>query len=117
MVGQAGEIPSIWLTNEGAPVHASGALGGHRYRRSHGGVLLNVTATFMEGRWSGISSILVLDLTPLAGLYFGGMFYTTNVSADQYAVDRRICSAPASVGVLAGYTVLEVAVPARNMWK
>ncbi|MCB1876259.1 MAG: cbb3-type cytochrome c oxidase subunit I [Chromatiales bacterium] len=44
----------------------------------------NVAATFMKGRWSGIAGVLVLDLVALAGLYLAGMFYTTNVSVDQY---------------------------------
>ena len=44
----------------------------------------NVTATFMKGRWSGISGVLVLDLVALAGMYVAGMFFTPNVSVDQY---------------------------------
>ena len=44
----------------------------------------NVAATFMKGRWSGISGVLVLDLVALAGLYLAGTFYTTNISVDQY---------------------------------
>ena len=44
----------------------------------------NVSATFMRGRWSGIGGVLVLDLVALAGLYLAGMFYTTNLSMDQF---------------------------------
>ncbi|MDT8375629.1 MAG: cbb3-type cytochrome c oxidase subunit I [Mariprofundaceae bacterium] len=44
----------------------------------------NVAATFMRGRWSGIGGVLVLDLVALAGLYLAGMFYTTNISMDQF---------------------------------
>jgi nitric oxide reductase subunit B len=44
----------------------------------------NVAATFMKGKWSGISGVLVLDLIALAGMYLCGMFFTTNVSIDQY---------------------------------
>ena len=44
----------------------------------------NIAATFMKGRWSGIAGVLVLDLVALAGLYVVGMFYTPNVSVDQY---------------------------------
>jgi nitric oxide reductase subunit B len=44
----------------------------------------NVAATFMKGRWSGISGVLVLDLVALAALYVVGMWYTPNVSVDQY---------------------------------
>lgn len=44
----------------------------------------NISATFMKGKWSGISGVLVLDLVALAGLYLAGMFYTPNISLDQY---------------------------------
>jgi nitric oxide reductase subunit B len=46
--------------------------------------LYNVAATFTKGRWTGISGVLVLDLVALAGIYLAGMFYTTNISIDQY---------------------------------
>lgn len=44
----------------------------------------NVAATFMKGRFTGIGGVIVLDLVALAGLYLAGMFYTTNISLDQY---------------------------------
>ncbi|MDX8408436.1 MAG: cbb3-type cytochrome c oxidase subunit I, partial [Mariprofundales bacterium] len=44
----------------------------------------NVAATFSKGKWSGISGVLTLDLVALAGIYLAGMFYTTNISVDQY---------------------------------
>lgn len=44
----------------------------------------NVSATFMKGKWSGISGVLTLDLVALAGIYIAGMFYTPNISMDQY---------------------------------
>jgi len=44
----------------------------------------NVSATFMKGKWSGIAGVLTLDLVALAGIYLAGMFYTTNVSVDQF---------------------------------
>ena len=44
----------------------------------------NVAATFMKGRFTGISAVLTLDLVALAGLYLAGMFYTPNISIDQY---------------------------------
>lgn len=43
-----------------------------------------VAATFMKGKWSGISGVLVLDLIALAGMYLAGMFYVTNISIDQF---------------------------------
>lgn len=44
----------------------------------------NVAATVMKGRVTGITGVLVLDLVALAGLYLAGMFYTPNISIDQY---------------------------------
>lgn len=44
----------------------------------------NVAATFMKGRFTGIGGVIVLDLVALAGLYTAGMFYTPNISVDQY---------------------------------
>ena len=80
----AGTQKTLWLINEGreyieAPRWADlGVVA----------VLLvffyNVVATFMRGRWTGVSGVLVLDLVALAGLYLCGMFYTTNISVDQY---------------------------------
>lgn len=47
-------------------------------------IFYNVAGTFVAGKWSGISGVLVLDLIALAGLYLAGMFYTTNLPVDQY---------------------------------
>ena len=44
-------------------------------------IFYNVAGTFVAGKWSGISGVLVLDLIALAGLYLAGMFYTTNLPA------------------------------------
>jgi len=44
----------------------------------------NVAATVMKGRVTGITGVLTLDLVALAGLYLAGMFYTPNISIDQY---------------------------------
>ncbi|MGJ8664558.1 MAG: cbb3-type cytochrome c oxidase subunit I [Marinicella sp.] len=44
----------------------------------------NIAATFAKGKWSGISGVLVMDLIALAGLYLAGMFYTPNISVDQF---------------------------------
>ena len=46
--------------------------------------LYNVYATAMKGRRTGIVTILMADLLALAGLYLAGMFYTDNISVDQY---------------------------------
>jgi nitric oxide reductase subunit B len=44
----------------------------------------NVAATFSKGRYTGVGGVLVLDLLALFGLYLAGMFYTPNVSMDQF---------------------------------
>ncbi|WP_201353666.1 cbb3-type cytochrome c oxidase subunit I [Hydrogenimonas urashimensis] len=44
----------------------------------------NVFATFMKGKKTGIMTVMVADLFALAGLYLCGMFFTDNISMDQY---------------------------------
>jgi nitric oxide reductase subunit B len=80
----AGEPASLWFINEGREYIEAP-------RWADIGIVIcvlvffyNIAATFIRGRWSGISGTLVLDLIALAGLYVAGMFYTTNVSVDQY---------------------------------
>lgn len=79
-----GTMESLWLINEGREYIEAP-------RWADIGIVIcmlvffyNVASTFMKGRWSGISGVLVLDLVALAGLYLCGMFYTTNLSVDQY---------------------------------
>jgi nitric oxide reductase subunit B len=79
-----GEHSTIWLINEGREYIEAP-------RWADIGIVVcvlvffyNVAATFMKGKWSGISGVLVLDLVALAGLYLAGMFYTPNISVDQY---------------------------------
>jgi nitric oxide reductase subunit B len=79
-----GEHSTIWLINEGREYIEAP-------RWADIGIVVcvlvffyNVAATFMKGKWSGISGVLVLDLVALAGLYLAGMFFTPNVSVDQY---------------------------------
>ena len=79
-----GEMETIWLINEGreyieAPRWADIGIVAVMLV-----FLYNAAATFMKGRWSGISGVLVLDLIALAAIYLAGMFYTTNVSVDQF---------------------------------
>lgn len=44
----------------------------------------NVVATFSKGRYTGVGGVLVLDLVALAGIYLAGMFFTPNISIDQF---------------------------------
>ena len=79
-----GDMATLWLINEGreyieAPRWADIGIVAC--------VLIffyNIAATFMKGKWSGISGVLVLDLVALAGMYLAGMFFVTNISMDQF---------------------------------
>ena len=79
-----GEMRSIWLINEGREYIEAPRWADIGIVLCMAAFFYNVAGTFMKGRWSGISGTLVLDLIALAGLYFAGMFYTTNLSVDQY---------------------------------
>jgi len=79
-----GEMSSIWLINEGREYIEAP-------RWADIGIVVcvliffyNITATFIKGKWSGIAGVIVIDLLGLAGLYLAGMFYTANISIDQY---------------------------------
>ena len=79
-----GNMNSIWFINEGREYIEAP-------RWADIGIVVclliffyNIAATFMKGKWSGISGVLVMDLVAVAALYLAGMFYTTNASVDQY---------------------------------
>lgn len=80
----AGTHASIWFINEGREYIEAPRWADIGIVVCTGVFFYNIAATFMKGRWSGISGTLVLDLIALAGLYLAGMFYTTNLSVDQY---------------------------------
>jgi len=44
----------------------------------------NLFLTAMKGRQTGIVTVLMADVLALAGLYLAGMFFTDNISIDQY---------------------------------
>ncbi len=44
----------------------------------------NLFLTAMKGRQTGIVTVLMADVLALAGLYLAGMFFTDNISMDQY---------------------------------
>ena len=44
----------------------------------------NIFFTYMKGEKTGIMTVMVADLLALAGLYIAGMFFTDNISMDQY---------------------------------
>ena len=79
-----GEIETIWFINEGREYIEAP-------RWADVGIVIsvlvfffNVVATFSKGRYTGVAGVLVMDLLALAGLYLAGMFYTPNVSVDQF---------------------------------
>lgn len=80
----AGTEATIWLINEGREyVEAP--------RWADIGIVVvvlifywNVFATYMKGEKTGIMTVMVANLMALAGLYLAGMFFTDNISMDQY---------------------------------
>ncbi len=44
----------------------------------------NVFATYMKGKKTGIMTVMIANLMALAGLYLAGMFFTDNISMDQF---------------------------------
>ena len=79
-----GNQMSIWFINEGREYIEAPRWADIGIVVCMGVFFYTVAGTVMKGRWSGISGTLVLDLIALAGLYLAGMFYTTNLSVDQF---------------------------------
>jgi nitric oxide reductase subunit B len=79
-----GEIETIWFINEGREYIEAPGWADIGIVVCIGIFFYNVAGTFTKGKWSGISGVLVLDLVALAGMYLAGMFYTSNISMDQF---------------------------------
>jgi nitric oxide reductase subunit B len=82
-VGSASEA-TIWFINEGREYLEAP-------RWADIGIVVvvlvfywNVFATYIKGRRTGIMTVMVANLFALAGLYLCGMFFTDNISMDQY---------------------------------
>jgi len=82
-VGSGTEM-TIWLINEGREYLEAP-------RWADIGIVVvvlvfyfNVFATYMKGERTGIMTVMVANLFALAGLYLCGMFFTDNISIDQY---------------------------------
>lgn len=80
----AGTEASIWFINEGREYIEAP-------RWADIGIVVvvlvfywNVFATYMKGKQTGIMTVMVADLLALAGLYLTGMFFTDNISMDQF---------------------------------
>ncbi len=79
-----GKESTIWLINEGREYLEAP-------RWADIGIVVvvlifyyNVFFTFIKGRKTGIMTVMVANLLALAGLYLAGMFFTDNISVDQY---------------------------------
>ncbi|WP_457607505.1 cbb3-type cytochrome c oxidase subunit I [Nitratifractor sp.] len=79
-----GKASTIWLINEGREYLEAP-------RWADIGIVVvvlifyaNVFFTYMKGKKTGIMTVMVADLMALAGLYLAGMFFTDNISMDQY---------------------------------
>ena len=82
-VGPASES-TIWLINEGREYIEAP-------RWADIGIVVvvlvfvfNLFATAMKGEQTGVITVLMADVLALAGLYLAGMFFTDNISMDQY---------------------------------
>ena len=79
-----GKESSIWFINEGREYLEAP-------RWADIGIVVvvlifyaNVFFTYMKGKKTGIMTVMVANLMALAGLYLAGMFFTDNISMDQY---------------------------------
>ncbi len=79
-----GEISTIWLITEGREYIEAPRWADIAIVVSVLVFFYNVAGTFSKGRFTGIGGVLVIDLIALFGLYLAGMFYTTNISLDQF---------------------------------
>ncbi len=73
----------------------------------------NVFLTYMKGRKTGIMAVLVADLMALFGLYLAGVFFTENISIDQYwwwwVVHLWVeATWEVFVGAIAGYALIKI---------
>ena len=80
----SGSEASIWLINEGREYLEAPRWADIGIVVVVLGFIFNVYATAIKGRRTGIMSVMMANLLALAGLYLAGMFYTDNVSVDQY---------------------------------
>lgn len=79
-----GEHSSVWLINEGREYIEAPRWADIGIVVCLLVIFFNVLATFTKGKYTGIGGVLTLDMIALFGIYTAGMFYTTNISVDQY---------------------------------
>jgi nitric oxide reductase subunit B len=80
----SGTEATIWLINEGREYLEAP-------RWADIGIVVvvlifywNTFASYMKGQQTGIMTVMVANLMALAGLYLAGMFFTDNISMDQF---------------------------------
>ncbi|MFI4936968.1 MAG: cbb3-type cytochrome c oxidase subunit I [Candidatus Berkiellales bacterium] len=79
-----GTMQTIWLINEGREYIEAPRWADIVIVTCVLTFFANVFFTFAKGRFTGIGGVLTLDLIALFGLYLCGMFFTPNVSIDQF---------------------------------
>lgn len=82
-VGPADET-TIWFINEGREYIEAPRWADLGITVVALGFVANLFMTGMKGNRSGIVTVLMADMIAFAGLYLTGMFYTDNISVDQF---------------------------------
>jgi len=82
-VGPADET-SIWFIHEGREYIEAPRWADFGITVVALGFVANLFMTGMKGNRSGIVTVLMADMIAFAGLYLTGMFYTDNISVDQF---------------------------------
>ncbi len=80
----AGTEASIWLIHEGREYIEAPRWADIGIVVVVLGFIYNVYATAIKGRRTGIITVMMANLLALAGLYLAGMFFTTNITVDQF---------------------------------
>ena len=82
-VGPASET-SIWFINEGREYIEAPRWADLGIVVVALGLVANLFLTGMKGKRSGIVTVLMADMIAFSGLYLAGMFFTDNISIDQF---------------------------------
>ncbi len=82
-VGSGTEM-SIWLINEGREYLEAPRWADIGIVVVVLGFIFNVYATAIKGKRTGIMTVMMANLLALAGLYLTGMFFTDNITVDQF---------------------------------
>ncbi len=80
----AGTEASIWLIHEGREYIEAPRWADIGIVVVVLGFIFNVYATAIKGKRTGIMTVMMADLLALAGIYLCGMFYTDNITVDQF---------------------------------